>query len=58
MAYLTWQALRMGSTGVALIGALLAIVGVWQIEPMVRLNKPRSFSAKALPDELMPKKVS
>jgi len=55
MAYLIWQALRMGSTGVALIGALLAAVGVWQIEPMVRLNKPRSFSSGALPDELMPK---
>lgn len=55
MAYLIWQALQMGSTGVALIGALLAVVGVWQIEPMVRLNKPRSFSSGALPDELMPK---
>ncbi|HZH12266.1 MAG TPA: hypothetical protein VEZ24_18095 [Microvirga sp.] len=55
MAYLIWQALRMGSTGVALIGALLAIVGVWQIEPMVRLNKPRIFRSDALPVELMPK---
>lgn len=54
-AYLIWQALRMGSTGVALTGALLAIVGVWQIEPMVRLNKPRVFSSGALPEELMPK---
>ncbi|WP_243373602.1 hypothetical protein [Microvirga solisilvae] len=55
MAYLIWQALNMGSTGVALIGALLAIVGVWQIEPMVRLNKPRFFRSNALPEELMPK---
>lgn len=55
MAYLIWQALRMGSMGVALIGALLAVVGVWQIEPMVRLNKPRLFSSGALPDDLMPK---
>ena len=55
MAYLIWQALRMGSTGVALIGALLAIVGVWQIEPMVRLNKPRIFHSDALPEELLPK---
>src|SRR3712207_2395863 len=34
MAVLIWQALRMGSMGVALIGALLALVGIWQIEPM------------------------
>jgi hypothetical protein len=54
MAYLIWQALRMGSTGVALMGALLAVVGVWQIEPMVRLNKPRVFSSGALPEELLP----
>lgn len=55
MAYLIWQALQMGSTGVALIGALLAVVGIWQIEPMVRLNKPRFFSSGALPEELLPK---
>jgi hypothetical protein len=55
MAYLVWQALRMGSTGVALLGVLLALVGVWQIEPMVRLNKPRPFRPEAVPGELMPK---
>lgn len=54
-AYLIWQALRMGSTGIALIGALLAVVGIWQIEPMVRLNKPRLFTSGALPEDLMPK---
>ena len=55
MAYLIWQALRMGSQGVALIGALLALVGIWQIEPMVRLNKPRTFRPDAVPGDLMPK---
>lgn len=55
MAVLIWQAVRMGSTGVALIGALLAVVGIWQIEPMVRLNKPRLFTSGALPADLMPK---
>ena len=54
-AVLIWQALRLGSTGVALMGALLALVGVWQIEPMIRLNKPRSFRPEAVPGELMPK---
>lgn len=55
MAYLIWQALLMGSEGVALIGALLALVGIWQIEPMVRLNKPRTFRPDAVPWDLMPK---
>jgi hypothetical protein len=55
MAYLIWQALLMGSQGVALIGALLALVGIWQIEPMVRLNKPRTFRPEAVPGDLMPK---
>ena len=55
MAYLIWQALQMGATGVALLGGLLALVGVWQIEPMIRLNKPRPFRSEALPEELLPK---
>lgn len=55
MAVLIWRALQMGSTAVALLGLLFAVVGVWQIEPMVRLNKPRLFKAKEPPAELMPK---
>lgn len=55
MAYLIWRALQMGSTGVALLGVLLAAAGVWQIEPMVRLNKPRLFRSGALPEDLLPK---
>jgi len=55
MAYLIWRALQMGSTNVALIGGLLAVVGIWQIEPMVRLNKPRPFRSGALPEELLPR---
>lgn len=55
MAFLIWRALQTGATGAALLGALFAIVGIWQIEPMVRLNKPRPFRADALPEELLPK---
>jgi hypothetical protein len=55
MAYLIWQAYQMGATNVALLGALLAVVGFWQIEPMIRLNKPRPFRSEALPEELLPK---
>lgn len=55
MAFLIWRALQMGATGIALLGALFAVVGIWQIEPMVRLNKPRPFRSEALPEELLPK---
>jgi len=55
MAFMIWHALRTGATGVALLGALFAVVGVWQIEPMIRLNKPRPFRADELPAELLPK---
>ncbi|WP_457091670.1 hypothetical protein [Microvirga sp. P5_D2] len=55
MAVLIWRAAQMGSTAVALLGVLFAVVGVWQIEPMIRLNKPRVFRAGELPNELMPK---
>jgi hypothetical protein len=54
MAFLIWRAFQMGSTSVALLGGLFALVGVWQIEPMVRLNKPRSFRPEAPPPELLP----
>jgi hypothetical protein len=55
MAFLIWRAVQMGATGIALMGALFAVVGIWQIEPMVRLNKPRPFRSEALPEELLPK---
>lgn len=54
MAILIWRALQMGSTRVALMGALFVALGVWQIEPMIRLNKPRPFRPDAPPPELMP----
>jgi len=54
MAVLIWHAFRMGSTSVALLGGLFAVVGVWQIEPMVRLNKPRPFRPEAPPADLLP----
>jgi hypothetical protein len=54
MTVLIWHALRVGSTSVALLGGLFALVGIWQIEPMVRLNKPRDFRPEAPPAGLLP----
>ena len=55
MAVMIWRAFEMGMSGVALMGALFALVGIWQIEPMIRLNKPRAFSPGEPPSELLPK---
>ena len=54
MSYLIWRALQSGATAVAFMGVLFAAVGIWQIEPMVRLNKPRPFRPEAPPEELLP----
>ncbi|WP_210484680.1 hypothetical protein [Microvirga antarctica] len=55
MAILIWRAFQTGATNIALVGALFAVVGIWQIEPMVRLNKPRTFDPADPPKELMPR---
>jgi hypothetical protein len=54
MALLIWHAVQRGFTDVALLGGLFAAIGVWQIEPMVRLNKPRAFSPESPPPDLLP----
>jgi hypothetical protein len=55
MGILIWRALQTGATNIAILGALFALVGIWQIEPMVRLNKPRPFDPKTPPKELLPR---
>jgi hypothetical protein len=54
MVVVVWRALQGGATSLALMAVLLAAVGIWQLEPMVRLNRPRSFSPDRPPPELMP----
>jgi hypothetical protein len=54
MAFFTWRALQAGATSAALMGVLFTVIGIWQLEPMVRLNKPRTFSPDGPPPELMP----
>lgn len=50
----TWRALQAGATMAALMGVLFALIGIWQVEPMVRLNRPRRFAADEPPADLMP----
>lgn len=54
MVIVVWRALQTGATGFAFMAVLLAAVGIWQLEPMVRLNRPRSFSPDRPPPDLMP----
>ncbi len=54
VAFFVWRALEADAHGAALIGALLALVGIWQLEPMVRLNRPRTFTADDPPGDLLP----
>jgi hypothetical protein len=54
MAIFTWRALEAGATTAAAMGVFFALVGIWQLEPMVRLNKPRTFTPDEPPPDLMP----
>jgi hypothetical protein len=43
-----------GATVAALLGAAVAAAGIWQLEPMVRLHRPRVFTIGELPQALLP----
>lgn len=48
------RALADGAPGAAGLGAMIGLTGVWQLEPMVRLNRPRAFAPDAVPRDLLP----
>ncbi len=50
----TLRADQAGSTWAALFGLAVAALGIWQIEPLVRLNKPREFRPDEPPRDLVP----
>jgi hypothetical protein len=54
MALFVWRAVTAGYTSTALMGAVFIALGVWQLEPMIRLNKPRRFQPEAPPRDLLP----
>ena len=54
LAFFVWRALSAGAVTVALVGAGIAAVGIWQLEPMVRLNRPREFAPQEAPRALLP----
>ncbi len=54
LAFFVWRALSAGAVTVALVGAGIAAIGIWQLEPMVRLNRPREFAPQEAPRALLP----
>lgn len=53
MAMFTGSALSTGATGAALMGLAIGGFGLWQLAPMVRRNKPRTFTPDAPPADLL-----
>lgn len=54
IAFFIWRALQADAYGAALLGAVLVSVGVWQLEPMVRLNRPAPVDPDDPPQALLP----
>lgn len=54
MAYFAWRAFAQGFTGAMWIGVLLGVVALWQMLPMVRLNRPITLRTGEVPAHLMP----
>jgi hypothetical protein len=54
VALFVWRAVAAGATGAALLGGLVLALGIWQLEPVVRLNRPRRFRPDAPPAGLLP----
>lgn len=55
LAYFAWQVWLVGETAIAIAAALIGLVGIWQLEPLVRHNKPRAFAPDDPPETLAPR---
>jgi hypothetical protein len=49
-----WRALQSGATSAALLGGVIGVAGIWQLEPMIRLNRPAEFDPNDPPPALLP----
>ena len=39
LAYFAWQVWLVGETAIAIAAAAIGLIGIWQLEPLVRHNK-------------------
>ena len=53
-AFFVWRAASAGANTAAILGAAIVAAGVWQLEPLVRLNRPREFAPEDAPRTLLP----
>jgi len=57
LAAFTLRAFQQGATNAGLLGILLVAASVWQVWPLVSLNRPRELATGEVPDELVPGRV-
>jgi hypothetical protein len=54
LAAFTARAFLQGATNAGFLGILLIAASIWQVWPMVRLNRPRDLAPGEVPDDLVP----
>ena len=54
LVWVLWRSLDKAAWSLGAFAAAMTLVGIWQLEPMLRLNKPRRFDPSHPPAELMP----
>jgi len=54
LAAFTARGFLQGTTSVGWLGLALIGASIWQVWPMVRLNRPRKFASGEVPDDLVP----
>lgn len=54
VALFAWRAFTSDALAAAIMGLVVGGFGIWQLEPIVRLNRPRSFSPDNPPRDLAP----
>jgi len=55
VALFTLRAFQQGANPAGWLGIALAAASVWQVWPMVRLNRPRELRSGEVPDDLVPR---
>ena len=54
LAYVTIRSVMLGETTTALLGLVLVAASIWQVRPMILLNRPRELRTGEVPDDLVP----
>lgn len=58
LVFFTGRAFLQGATSAGFLGLALAAASVWQVWPMVKLNRPRELAPGEVPDDLVPGRAS